>query len=133
GSLELPKKTPAPRFSTQRPATVPDDADLDRAAALIDDADKVTMLVGIGARGARDEVLAVGERLSAPMVLTLKAKEGLEDDNPFQIGQSGLIGNPASKEAFDAADLLLMVGTDFPYPQWLPAGTPTVQIDLRPE
>ena len=133
GSLELPRKAPAPRFSTRPPTIVPADADLDRAARLIDGAGKVTMLVGMGARAARAEVLALADRLSAPMVLTLKAKERLEDDNPFQVGQSGLIGNPASKEAFDAADLLLMVGTDFPYPQWLPAGTPTVQIDVRPE
>ena len=85
----------------------------------------------MGAREARDEVLALAEHLSAPMVLTLKAKEGLEHDNPYQIGQSGLIGNPSTREAFHAADLLLMVGTDFPYPQWLPTGTPTVQIDHR--
>jgi pyruvate dehydrogenase (quinone) len=96
---------------------------------LINGAETVTMLVGMGAREAREEVLALAEHLSAPMVLTLKAKEGLEHDNPYQIGQSGLIGNPATREAFESADLLLMVGTDFPYPQWLPAGTTTVQID----
>ena len=133
GSMELPKDSPAPRFSIRRAATVAFDADLDQAAALINRADRVTLLVGAGAREARDEVLALAEQLSAPMVLTLKAKERLEDNNPFQIGQSGLIGNPASKEAFDSADALVMVGTDFPYPQWLPAGTPTVQVDLRPE
>ncbi len=133
GSLQLPKHARAARFSIQRPTTVPAAADLDRAAALIDAADKVTLLVGIGARTARAEVLALAERLNAPMVLTLKAKEGLEAENPFQLGQSGLIGNPASKEAFDSAGVLVMIGTDFPYPQWLPAGTPTVQIDVRPE
>jgi pyruvate dehydrogenase (quinone) len=133
GAMELAKGSATPRFVTQRAAAVPFDADLDRAAELVNAAAKVTMLVGIGAREARDQVLAMADRLSAPMVLTLKAKERLEDDNPYQVGQSGLIGNPASKEAFDAADLLLMVGSDFPYPQWLPAGTPTVQIDLRPE
>ena len=56
------------------------------------------MLVGAGARDARAEVLALAERLSAPMVLTLKAKEGLERDNPFEVGQSGLIGNPAARQ-----------------------------------
>ncbi len=111
----------------------PTPASLDRAVELVDGAERVTLLVGSGARDARAEVLALAERLSAPMVLTLKAKEGLEHDNEFQIGQSGLIGNPATKRAFDRADLLLMVGTDFPYPEWLPAGTTTVQLDSRAE
>jgi pyruvate dehydrogenase (quinone) len=132
GSLDVPD-SPRPHLSTRRPVTTPGEAELTAAAQLINAASKVTMLVGMGAREARAEVLALAEHLSAPMVLTLKAKEGLEHDNPYQIGQSGLIGNPATKTAFDDADLLLMVGTDFPYPQWLPAGTPTVQLDVRPE
>jgi pyruvate dehydrogenase (quinone) len=76
--------------------------DVKRAVSLINAAGSVTMLVGMGAREAREEVLALAEHLSAPMVLTLKAKEGLERDNPYQIGQSGLIGNPATREAFEA-------------------------------
>jgi pyruvate dehydrogenase (quinone) len=73
--------------------------------------------------------MALAERLAAPMVLTLKAKEGLEADNEYEVGQSGLIGNPASKVAFDGADVLLMLGTDFPYPEWLPADARTIQVD----
>ncbi|MEU4217918.1 thiamine pyrophosphate-dependent enzyme [Actinoplanes sp. NPDC026623] len=133
GGRDLPRGVAAPRFAIRRPVTLPDEQDLARAAELINAASSVTMLVGMGARGARPEVLALAERLSAPMVLTLKAKEGLEHDNPYQVGQSGLIGNPASKTAFDRADLLLMIGTDFPYPDWLPAGTTTVQIEARAE
>jgi len=132
GSMALPKETPAPRFVTSRPILSPDPASIAAAAQRIDDATKVTLLVGIGARQARDQVLALAAHLQAPMVLTLKAKEGLERENPYQIGQSGLIGNPASKQAFDDADLLLMLGTDFPYPDWLPAGTTTIQVDTEP-
>ena len=128
GSMDAPKDGAA-RINIRRPVLTPRPEDIDRAAELINAAGAVTMLVGMGARGAREQVLAFAEQLSAPMVLTLKAKEGLEHDNPYQIGQSGLIGNPATREAFASADLLLMVGTDFPYPQWLPAGTTTVQID----
>jgi pyruvate dehydrogenase (quinone) len=128
GSMDAPKDSGA-RINVRRPVLTPHQDDLDHAARLINAASSVTMLVGIGAREAREEVLALAEHLSAPMVLTLKAKEGLEHDNPYQLGQSGLIGNPSSREAFEAADLLLMVGTDFPYPQWLPSGTTTVQID----
>jgi pyruvate dehydrogenase (quinone) len=62
-------------------------------------------------------------------VLTLKAKENLERDNPYQVGQAGLIGNPAAQHAFDSCDLLLLVGTDFPYREWYPSGKTVVQID----
>ncbi|MEY9891992.1 pyruvate dehydrogenase (quinone) [Catenulispora sp. MAP5-51] len=119
---------------TRVPALLtPDDGQIGLAARLLDEAEKVTMLVGTGAREARAEVLDLADHLAAPMVLTLKAKEGLEADNPFQIGQSGLIGNPATHEALKSADALLMIGTDFPYPEWLPAGTATVQIDIKNE
>ena len=93
-----------------------------RPRARIDQAGKVTLLVGIGAREARAEVLALAEKLAAPMVLTLKAKEGLERDNPFQVGQTGLIGNPAARHALDGCDLLLMLGTDFPYSRLVSGG-----------
>ncbi len=129
GSMELAKHSPVPSFVTTGAATVANPAGIGAAARLIDGAERITMLVGMGAREARGEVLGLAAQLQAPMVLTLKAKEGLERDNPFQVGQSGLIGNPASKTAFDGCDLLLMLGTDFPYPEWLPAGTPTIQVD----
>jgi pyruvate dehydrogenase (quinone) len=76
-------------------------------------------------------VLALADRLAAPMVLTLKAKEGLERENRFEVGQSGLIGNPAAQNAFESCDLLLMIGTDFPYRDWYPSGKRVVQIDHR--
>jgi pyruvate dehydrogenase (quinone) len=122
---------PAPHFVTGRRPVVPDGSALREAAARIDQAAAVTLLVGMGARHARDEVLALAERLAAPMVLTLKAKEGLEHDNQFQVGQSGLIGNPAAQHAFEHCELLLMLGTDFPYTDWYPKGKRVVQIDER--
>ena len=133
GGLELPKHTAVPRFVAPPRPTTPGAEDLAAAAALLNDADKVTLLVGIGARDARDEVLALAGRCQAPMVLTLKAKEGLEDDNPFQVGQNGLIGNPAAAKAFEGCDALVMVGTDFPYRDFYPGGKKVVQIDSRGE
>lgn len=126
GGLELPRKTPVPRFVGERRHAGPDDEALRRAAGAINAAGSVAfaLLVGIGARDARDEVLQLAEQLSAPMVLTLKAKERLESDNEYEIGQSGLIGNPATSEAFSECDLLLLVGTDFPYREFLPTGKP---------
>ena len=71
--------------------------------------------------------------LAAPVVLTLKAKEGFEEYLPQEVGQSGLIGNHASKVAFDGCDVLFLVGTDFPYREFLPSGKTVVQLDLRGE
>lgn len=106
---------------------------LTRAATLINDAGTVTLFAGIGARDARTQVLALAERLQAPMVLTLKAKERLEKDNAYQVGQSGLIGNPAASHAFDGGDLLVLIGTDFPYREWYPEGKTVIQIDATAE
>ncbi|THA86307.1 thiamine pyrophosphate-dependent enzyme [Streptomyces sp. A0592] len=132
GDQELPEDRPV-RFALDRAVTRPDDASLARAADLLNAASRVSLLVGQGARGARADVLRAAEALAAPMVLTLKAKEGFEGDNPFQVGQTGLIGNPAAAHAFDGADALLMLGTDFPYRDWYPEDAKVVQVDTREE
>jgi pyruvate dehydrogenase (quinone) len=133
GGLDVPKGTAVPRFVTDRPALPPEGASVARAAEAINAAGKVTMLVGRGARHARGEVLAMAERLQAPMVVTLQGKEGLEHHNPYEVGQSGLLGNHASAVAFDGCDLLLMVGTDFPYKEFYPEGKVVVQVDTKGE
>ncbi|MBZ5739167.1 thiamine pyrophosphate-dependent enzyme [Nocardioides mangrovi] len=133
GGMDVPKGTPVPRFVTDHPPVPPSADAVTAAAEAINAAGTVTMLVGRGAREARTHVLAVAERLSAPMVLTLKAKPGLERDNPYEVGQSGLLGNHASAVALDGCDLLLMVGTDFPYKEFYPSGKVVVQIDASGE
>ncbi|MGI8521841.1 MAG: thiamine pyrophosphate-dependent enzyme [Nocardioides sp.] len=131
GALVLPKHTTTPSFVADRPQVMPSSESLAAAAQAINAAGSVCLLVGHGALGARPEVLELAERLSAPMVLTLKAKEVMEDGNDFEIGQSGLIGNHATAVAFEDCDLLFLVGTDFPYRNFLPTGKPVVQLDLR--
>ena len=132
GGLDLPKGTETPRFLPRTTeGTVPADAVLREAAAAIDAAETVTLLVGQGARHARAEVMALAERLRAPMVLSLKAKDGFEDDNDFEVGQSGLLGNHASAVAFEHGDVLVMLGTDFPYKEFYPQGKTVVQVDVR--
>ncbi|MFF3676172.1 thiamine pyrophosphate-dependent enzyme [Streptomyces sp. NPDC002120] len=130
GDQELSDDRPT-RFALDRAVTRPDDPALARAAELLNAASRVTLLVGQGAREARAEVLRTAELLAAPMVLTLKAKEGFEDDNAFQVGQTGLIGNPAAAHALDSGDVLLMLGTDFPYREWYPKDAKVVQVDAR--
>ncbi|WP_328296570.1 thiamine pyrophosphate-binding protein [Streptomyces sp. NBC_00435] len=132
GEQEPAEDRPA-RFALGRAVTRPDDPALAEAAELLNSAARVTLLVGRGAREARSEVLRTAELLAAPMVLTLKAKEGFEDANEFQVGQTGLIGNPAAVHALDRGDVLLMLGTDFPYRDWYPKGCKVVQIDDREE
>lgn len=131
GDRELSTDRPA-RFSLNPPVTRPEESAVREAAALLDRAERVTLLVGRGARHAREDVLALADRLAAPMVLTLKAKENFEGDaNPFQVGQTGLIGNPAAASALEDADTLLLLGTDFPYRDWYPEGRTVVQVDTE--
>ncbi|EST33430.1 hypothetical protein N566_19405 [Streptomycetaceae bacterium MP113-05] len=132
GDADVPDSRP-PRFSLARTSTRPDEPAIREAVELLDAAGKVTLLVGRGAQSAREDVLALAERLASPMVLTLKAKEGFEDDNPYEVGQTGLIGNPAAADAMTDADALLLLGTDFPYREWYPEGKQIVQVDVAAE
>lgn len=130
-AMNLPRHTPAPRFVSSATPARPALDDLATAARVLDDAEAVTLLVGQGAREARSKVLEIAGALQAPMVLTLKAKEALEHDNPFEVGQNGLLGNPAAAKAFEECDALLMIGTDFPYRDFYPEDKHVIQIDAR--
>lgn len=133
GAMDVAGGTAEPRFTSAEAPLTPSAEALTQAGQRIDAAESVAILAGQGARHARDELLALAERLAAPMVLTLKAKDGLERDNPYELGQTGMIGNPAARRALEASELLLMVGTDFPYVDWYPKDKVVVQIDMRGE
>jgi pyruvate dehydrogenase (quinone) len=109
-------------------------ADLVRAAEVLNGGKKVAMLVGVGARGARDEVLAVAEALASPVVKTLNGKMVVPDDHPLTTGGIGLLGTRPSEELMEECDTLLMVGTSFPYGKYLPppGQARVVQIDIDP-
>jgi pyruvate dehydrogenase (quinone) len=111
----------------------PADADLRQLATMLDVATRVTLLCGIGCADAHDAVMALAERLKSPIVHTLRGKESMEPDNPYDVGLTGLIGFHSGYEAMEASDLLLMLGTDFPYDDWYPSRAKIVQIDLRGE
>ncbi|TWE07924.1 thiamine pyrophosphate-dependent enzyme [Rudaeicoccus suwonensis] len=133
GDEEVAKDARNPKFAPAAAEAAAPDDQLALAAKVLNDASAVTLLVGQGAREARAEILQLAQTLQAPMVLTLKGKETLEQDNPFQIGQSGLIGNPSTKKAFDDCEVLFMIGTDFPYRDWYPKGKTVIQLDARAE
>src|SRR6516225_3491220 len=104
--------------SAKRPVVVPERSDLDRLAAPLNGEGQVTILCGSGCAGAHDELLALGERLKAPMVHALRGKEYVEWDNPYDVGMTGLIGFSSGYYAMLDCDVLLMLGTDFPYRQF---------------
>jgi pyruvate dehydrogenase (quinone)/pyruvate oxidase len=116
------------------PSGRPRDADLERAAALLNEAKKPAMLVGAGALHARAEVLAVAEALGAPVIKTLPGKAVIPDDSPFTTGGIGLLGTRPSEELVDDTDVLFMVGTNFPYTKFLPepGKTRVVQLEADP-
>ncbi|SOE87031.1 pyruvate dehydrogenase (quinone) [Burkholderia sp. YR290] len=113
------------------PAIVPRDADLDRLADLLNASGAVTLLCGSGTEGAHDEVVALADRLAAPVVHALRGKPFVEWDNPFDVGMTGLIGFSSGYHAMQSCDTLLMLGTDFPYRAFYPPHAKVVQIDWK--
>ncbi|MCY1140120.1 pyruvate dehydrogenase [Actinoplanes sp. Pm04-4] len=109
----------------------PSDYVIEDLAERINAAKTVAIFGGIGCAGARDEVLQLAEVLGAPVGHSLRGKDVLQYDNPYDVGMSGLLGYGACYEATHEADLLLLLGTDFPYRQFLPQKN-TVQIDIDP-
>ncbi|MBC3942382.1 ubiquinone-dependent pyruvate dehydrogenase [Sphingomonas albertensis] len=116
-----------------RPVTVPGEAQIAELAALLNDARKVTILAGRGCRTAHAELVKLAETLQAPVVHALGGKEFVEYDNPYDVGMTGLIGFSSGYDAMMACDVLLMLGTDFPYRQFYPEKAKVAQIDLLPE
>src|SRR3984893_11968170 len=118
-----------------QPIVTPVAGDLDRLAALLNGGDRITLLCGSGCQGAHDELLAIGERLKAPMVHALRGKEHVAWENPYDVGMTGLIGFSSGYYAMLDCDVLLMLGTDFPYRQFYPQGSAVriAQVDIRAE
>jgi pyruvate dehydrogenase (quinone) len=117
------------------PVVTPAQENLDRLATLLNRNHRVTLLCGSGCAGAHNELLALGERLKAPMVHTMRGKEYVEWDNPYDVGMTGLIGFASGYYAMLDCDVLLMLGTDFPYRQFYPTGggVRIAQVDIRGE
>jgi pyruvate dehydrogenase (quinone)/pyruvate oxidase len=116
-----------------RPETAPDEADLDRAARIIDGCESVVIFVGNGARNAAAEVRALSEKLHAPIVHTYRALDLFPFDDRQVIGGLGLIGSKAGYDAVHDCDVLLMIGSDYPYSDFLPRKADVIQVDERAE
>jgi pyruvate dehydrogenase (quinone) len=129
-------ETPArahPLMLPVMPVLRPADADLDKLAGMIDNAQNVAIFGGDGCRDARDEVIALAAKLKAPVGYSFRGKQWLEHDNPYAVGMTGLLGYGGAYGAIHEADLVLLLGTDFPFTEFLPQDGPKkVQVDRDP-
>jgi pyruvate dehydrogenase (quinone) len=112
------------------PVLRPADRDLEKLAEMINDAKSVAIFGGEGCRDARDEVIALAAKLKAPIGFSFRGKQWLEHDNPYATGMTGLLGYGGTYRAIHDAELLLLLGTDFPFSEFLPGDSvKKVQID----
>jgi pyruvate dehydrogenase (quinone) len=118
----------APESTTHPPADA-----IAGAAAILNGARRVAILGGAGCAGAHDELIALAERLRAPVVYAMRGKEHIEYDNPYDVGMTGLLGFSSGYHALMSCDALVMLGTDFPYPQFYPKDARIIQVDVRGE
>ena len=131
---EMPSsKRPRLHFSEPRPTVCPSDDELNVLAELLNRSKKITILGGAGCAGAHDELVELAGKLQAPIVHAMRGKEFIEYDNPFDVGMTGLLGFSSGYHAMMNCEMLLMIGTDFPYQQFFPKDATIVQIDLRGE
>ncbi|MFF9069696.1 pyruvate dehydrogenase [Streptomyces sp. NPDC014891] len=128
-----PAKAAQTALVTSRPTVRPGDAEVDALVRMIDEADRVTLFCGSGTAGAHAEVMQFAERIKSPVGHALRGKEWIQYDNPYDVGMSGLLGYGAAYEATHECDLLILLGTDFPYNAFLPDDVKIVQVDVRPE
>ncbi|MCI2958388.1 pyruvate dehydrogenase [Agromyces atrinae] len=120
---------------TEKPRVIPNGADVASLAKAINDAKTVAIFAGFGVQGAHDAVIAFAERIKAPIGHSLRGKEWIQYDNPYDIGMTGLLGYGAAHAGIHDADLLILLGTDFPYSQFLPDPSKVViaQVDANAE
>jgi len=132
GDIGMAKIDAEPERVTHAGAdVVPVAEELAGAAAALNAGSKVTILAGAGCRNAHDELVELAGVLQAPIVHTIRSKEFVAYDNPYDVGLTGLLGFSSGYRAMEHCDTLLMLGTDFPYQQFFPQDATVVQVDLR--
>lgn len=120
--MKAEHKEPRVNFRRARPVVCPSDEELDLLAGALNGKKKTTILGGAGCAGAHTELVALAERLQAPIVPALRGKEFIEYDNPYDVGMNGLLGIRSGYLAMENCEALLMLGTDFPTSSSIPAG-----------
>ena len=128
-AVDSPPSLPVNSVSTYTPPA----ADVQKLADLIAVSKKITIYCGIGAADAHDEVVALASKIKAPVGSTFRGKMAIQYNNPYYIGLTGLLGLPAAYISMFDSDLLIMLGTDFPFTPFLPQKCAVAQVDIRPE
>ena len=116
-----------------RPVVRPSENELLQLAALLNSHKKVTIYCGLGAAEAHTEIIQLAERLKAPVAYSYKAKMAIQYNNPYEVGLTGLLGIPSAYHSMHECELLVLLGTDFPYTPFMPLKNKIVQIDIKPE
>jgi len=125
---------PVPEWvAPAQPSLVPKAEEMEKLADLLEAGNRITFMCGAGCAGAREEVMELARLLKAPIVHTLRGKEHIEADNPFDVGMTGFAGFASGYNAMINCDVLLLLGADFPYRQFYPKHARIAQVDLRPE
>lgn len=133
-SAETEEVVTAKKNFKSKSRVIPSETELDELIDVINSNKKVMLFCGLGSKDAQDEVYQLCQQLNAPMGYTFRGKIFFDkDENPYAVGLNGLLGNKSGFKAMQEADLLLMLGTDFPYASFLPTGNTIVQIDIKPE
>jgi pyruvate dehydrogenase (quinone) len=120
-------------FEQPKATICPSKEEIAKLAEVLNSAQKVTILGGAGCAGAHSELVEVAGLLQAPIVHAMRGKEFIEYENPYDVGMTGLLGFSSGYHAMMDSDLLLMLGTDFPYQQFYPPGAYIIQVDIRGE
>jgi pyruvate dehydrogenase (quinone) len=132
-AMEVPAQAGSRSLVKHRPSIRPGEKDLAKLADLINSSKKVALFCGIGCENAHDQVVALAEKVKAPIGFTYRGKPFIDYDNPYSVGMTGMIGFGMAYEAIHECDLLLLLGTDFPYDKFLPTKCKIAQIDIRAE
>ncbi|MCO5950430.1 thiamine pyrophosphate-dependent enzyme [Mucilaginibacter flavidus] len=125
--------TTATQVFTSSAVVVPSADDLHQLAGIIAKYNKITIFCGIGAANAHDEVVELAKKTNATVAYSFRAKMDIQYDNPNEIGMTGLLGLPAAFHSMHESDLLILLGTDFPYTLFMPTKCKIVQVDIKPE
>ena len=125
--------TPRRALLPPAPVVQPADQEIEALAALLNDAATITLFCGRGCAGAHEQLMQLAETLKSPIVHALGGKDHVEYDNPYDVGLTGFIGFSSGYAAMHSCDLLLMLGTDFPYKQFMPGDCKIAQVDIRPQ
>jgi pyruvate dehydrogenase (quinone) len=127
------EQEPRLRFPGPKSTVCPSDDELSLLADVLNRSRKITILGGAGCAGAHDELMELAGKLQAPIVHALRGKEFIEYDNPYDVGMTGLLGFSSGYFAMMNCEVLLMIGSDFPYQPFFPKDATIAQIDLRGE